>query len=113
MAKKATTKTTDTLLVKAAERVGRTAGQAAKRIDKVAAAALALTGRKKAAKKTAKTAAKKAVKKVAKKAKPASTRTTRNLATEEALKAQHGALVDERALARATSGQRWAARKPR
>lgn len=109
MAKKATQKTTDTLLVKAAERVGRTAGQAAKRIDKVTAAALALTGRKKAAKKTAK----KAVKKAAKKAKPASTRTTRNLATEEALKAQHGALVDERALARATSGQRWAARKPR
>lgn len=106
MAKKATKKTTtDSTLVKVAERVGRTAGIAAKRIDKVTAAALALTGRKKAAKKT--------VKKVAKKAKPAATRTTRNLATEEALKAQHGALVDERALARATSGQRWAARKPR
>lgn len=106
MAKKTTSKTkTDSTLVKVAERVGRTAGQAAKRIDKVAAAALALTGRKKPVKK--------AVKKVAKKAKPASTRTTRNLATEEALKAQHGALVDERALARATSGQRWSARKPR
>lgn len=98
-------KTTDSLLVKAAERVGRTAGKAAKGFDKVTAAAMALTGRKKAAKKVAK--------KVAKQAKPAATRTSRTLATEEALKAQHGALVDERAHVRATAGQRWAARKPR
>ena len=61
--------------------------------------------------KTAKTAKK--VAKKAKKAKPAATRTSRTLATEEALKAQHGALVDERAHVRATAGQRWAARKPR
>jgi hypothetical protein len=98
-------KTTDSVLVKAAERVGRTAGKAAKRFDKVTAAAKALTGRKKAVKKVAK--------KVAKKAKPTSTRTSRTLATEEALRAQHGALVDERAHTRATAGHRWAARKPR
>lgn len=105
MAKKAAKKTTDSLLVKAAERVGRTAGKAAQRIDRLAAAATSLTGRKKPVAKTAK--------KAAKKAKPASTRTTRTRATEDALKAQHGALVDERAIVRATSGQRWAARKPR
>ncbi len=98
-------RTTDSILVKAAKGVGRTAGKAAKGFDKVTAAAKALTGRKKAAKKVAK--------KGAKKAQPASTRASRTLATEKALKAQHGALVDERAHARATSGQRWAARKPR
>jgi hypothetical protein len=98
-------KTTDSLLVKAAERVGRTAGKAAKGLDKVTAAAKALTGRKKPSKKVAK--------KVAKKAKPAATKATRKLANDEANKAQHGALVDERAHTRATAGQRWAARKPR
>jgi hypothetical protein len=98
-------KTTDSVLVKAAERVGRTAGKAARTIDRVTAAAKALTGRKKAAKKV--------VKKVVKKAKPASTKTTRKLATDTALKAQHGALVDERTRTRTTAGQRWAARKPR
>lgn len=98
-------KTTDSVLVKAAERVGRTAGKAAKGFDKVTEAAMALTGRKKAVKKVAK--------KVAKKTKPISTKTSRKQATGEVLKGQQGALVDERALARATSGQRWAARKPR
>jgi len=102
-------KKTDSVLVKAAERVGRTAGKVAKRVDKVTAAAMALAGRKKPAKK----AVTKVAKKVAKKAKPASTRTSRTLATERALQAQHGALVDERAHARATAGHRWAARKPR
>lgn len=97
--------TKDSLLVKAAERVGRTAGKAAKGFDKVTAAAMALTGRKKAGTKVAK--------KVAKKAKPTASRSSRMLATEQALKAQHGALVDERAQTRVTSGQRWAARKPR
>lgn len=98
-------KKTDSMLVKAAERVGRTAGKAARGIDKVTAAAAALTGKKKPAKK--------AVKKAVKKAKPSSSRTNRTLATEKALKEKHGALVDERALTRATAGQRWAARKPR
>ncbi len=95
----------DSRLVKAAERVGRTAGKAAKGFDKMTAAARAVTGRKKVAHKVAK--------KVVRKAKPTSTRNSRTRATEEALKAQHGTLVDERAHARATAGQRWAARKPR
>lgn len=102
-------KTTDSVLVKAAERVGRTAGKAAKGFDTVTAAAMAITARKKAGK----TAAKKVAKKVTTAAKPTTSRTNRTLATEQALKAQHGAMVDERAQTRATSGQRWAARKPR
>lgn len=99
---------TDSVLVKAAERVGRTAGKVAKRFDQVTAAAMALTGRKKPAKK----AEKKVAKKAARKAKPTSTQASRTLATEEALKAQHGALVDERAHTRATAGHSFAARNP-
>jgi hypothetical protein len=34
-------------------------------------------------------------------------------AATTAARSQHGTMVDERALARATSGQRWAARKTR
>lgn len=44
---------------------------------------------------------------------PVSTRRSRALTTMAAMKGQLGTMVDERARARATSGERWSARKPR
>lgn len=103
-------KTKGSILVKAAERVGQTLGRGARALDTVKAVAAKLasgTGRKKVAKKHAKKATRKP-------AKPAPSQKTRARATAAALNVQHGTAVDERARARSTSGERWAARnKPR
>ena len=106
MAKTQTDAKADTRLVKAAERVGRTLGRGAKRLDTVSAAAKKLVAARRKP-------AKKVVKKAVKKAKPASTKMTRAEATSAALSNKHLPIVDERAIVRANSGQQWAARKPR
>lgn len=94
------------MLVAAAERVGKTLGRGARTLDAVKTAAMKLASAKKR-KKVAKKVARKPLKTPPK---PASSRSTRARDTATALKAQHGMAVDERARARASSGERWAAR---
>lgn len=105
-------KTTDNMLGKTAEKVGRTLGRVARGVDKVKAVATK-SGRAKAAAKKKKKGPPKDPVAAAKRAKTrASWRVVENDATAVA-QAQQGAVVDERALARTTSGKRWANRKPR
>jgi hypothetical protein len=105
-----------------AKRVGRTSGRTAKGLAKVIAVRKTSEPglrRKKAPMKAAKEApaeAPKADAVVA--ARQAQTKARESWKAQEqhaadAVKSQHGTMVDERALARATDGQRWAARKPR
>jgi len=101
-------KTSDSMLVKAATKVGRTLGRVARGVDRVKAVG------KKSAK--AKAGAKKRPKDPAVAAKRAKVRASwKSLedSNSAVAHAQQGALVDERALVRATTGKRWAARKPR
>ncbi len=105
-------KTTDNMLVKTAVKVGRTLGRVARGVDKVKSVATK-SGRAKAAAKKKKKASPKDPVAAATRAK---TRASWKLAHESSTaveQAQHGAVVDERAIVRATSGKRFANRKPR
>lgn len=91
-----------------AERIGRTMGRIAGKIDKVRAS------RKKA--KPPARGTKKPPKDLVAAAKQTKLRGSwkaQERSAESAVKVQHGVTVDERALTRATNGQRWAARQTR
>ena len=105
MAKRASS---DRILVTTAERVGRTLGRIAKGLDKVKAAS-----KKSKPAKPSRKAPKKDPVTAAKQAKVRESWKAQEHDASAAVKTQHGTTIDERARARATDGQRWAARKTR
>ena len=104
-------KTANNMLVKTAVKVGRTLGRVARGVDKVKSVATK-SGRAKAAAKKKKGPPKDPVA-AAKRAKTRATWRVVEGNTTAVEQAQHGAVVDERALVRATAGKRFANRKPR
>ena len=104
-------KTANNMLVKTAVKVGRTLGRVARGVDKVKSVATK-SGRAKAAAKKKKVAKKDPVA-AAKRAKTRASWKRAEKSTTAVEQAQHGAVVDERALVRATAGKRFANRKPR
>ena len=105
-------KTADNMLVKTAVKVGRTLGRVARGVDKVKSVATK-SGRAKAAAKKKKKGPPKDPVAAAKRAKTRASWKRAEKSTTAVEQAQHGAVVDERALVRATSGKRFANRKPR
>jgi hypothetical protein len=93
-------KKADTVLARAATRVGRALGTAARTLA-------AAGGRSKAAKPAAKPA------KVVKVVKTIAARTPRPANTPVPQKVKRGQVVDERAIVRASAAPRWSNRKPR